>query len=150
MIRRPPRSTLFPYTTLFRSYRAARNAWLSGQPARARALADSALRAVSDPLLHADVTRLRARVEWNTGSVKLGHRMILEGARNVAPNDPDRAREMAMFGAALAAFGGDSGVEIDPADFAAVADGATMRQRCFAEILLSLRAVTAGDWRTAA
>src|SRR3712207_7174194 len=28
MIRRPPRSTLFPYTTLFRS-------WWSGQPARA-------------------------------------------------------------------------------------------------------------------
>src|ERR1041385_9324419 len=26
MIRRPPRSTLFPYTTLFRSYRFARNA----------------------------------------------------------------------------------------------------------------------------
>src|SRR5256886_12629978 len=29
MIRRPPRSTLFPYTTLFRSYAALiRNAWL--------------------------------------------------------------------------------------------------------------------------
>src|SRR5438876_7511956 len=26
MIRRPPRSTLFPYTTLFRSHRAARHA----------------------------------------------------------------------------------------------------------------------------
>src|SRR2546422_5600065 len=26
MIRRPPRSTLFPYTTLFRSHRAARDA----------------------------------------------------------------------------------------------------------------------------
>src|SRR2546422_5543117 len=26
MIRRPPRSTLFPYTTLFRSYNAARSA----------------------------------------------------------------------------------------------------------------------------
>src|SRR2546426_7233628 len=25
MIRRPPRSTLFPYTTLFRSYRSSRN-----------------------------------------------------------------------------------------------------------------------------
>src|ERR1035441_768370 len=27
MIRRPPRSTLFPYTTLFRSRRAARGRW---------------------------------------------------------------------------------------------------------------------------
>src|SRR6266571_8468803 len=29
MIRRPPRSTLFPYTTLFRSCRAPRRAWSS-------------------------------------------------------------------------------------------------------------------------
>src|SRR3989454_3568376 len=36
MIRRPPRSTLFPYTTLFRSLRdpRARHAALSGKPAR--------------------------------------------------------------------------------------------------------------------
>src|SRR2546422_6199914 len=27
MIRRPPRSTLFPYTTLFRSLRAVRSTW---------------------------------------------------------------------------------------------------------------------------
>src|SRR3712207_7868652 len=27
MIRRPPRSTLFPYTTLFRSYRGADGTW---------------------------------------------------------------------------------------------------------------------------
>src|SRR3712207_9004526 len=33
MIRRPPRSTLFPYTTLFRS---ERDALLADQPARAR------------------------------------------------------------------------------------------------------------------
>src|SRR2546430_6113405 len=35
MIRRPPRSTLFPYTTLFRSHFVARsyaNATLSGEP----------------------------------------------------------------------------------------------------------------------
>src|SRR5256885_8467262 len=30
MIRRPPRSTLFPYTTLFRSLKAARDGHLSG------------------------------------------------------------------------------------------------------------------------
>src|SRR5689334_24312832 len=30
MIRRPPRSTLFPYTTLFRSPRAAGVLWLAG------------------------------------------------------------------------------------------------------------------------
>ena len=133
-----------------RLYRAARNAWLAGQPPRARHLADAALSAVSEPLLQADVVRLRARIEWNTGSVQLGHRMILEGARVVARYDADRAREMAMFGAALAAFGADSGSDVDPADFAGLPDDATMRQRCFAEVLLSLRAVVSRDWRTAA
>src|SRR5688572_32186176 len=33
MIRRPPRSTLFPYTTLFRSHRPARPALRAGGPA---------------------------------------------------------------------------------------------------------------------
>src|SRR2546426_4464570 len=37
MIRRPPRSTLFPYTTLFRSVRDPRESGLSGPP-RARPL----------------------------------------------------------------------------------------------------------------
>src|SRR2546427_5738170 len=32
MIRRPPRSTLFPYTTLFRSHRTARDRGLPGVP----------------------------------------------------------------------------------------------------------------------
>src|SRR5438093_6173347 len=32
MIRRPPRSTLFPYTTLFRSERRSRAVWGGGQP----------------------------------------------------------------------------------------------------------------------
>src|SRR3712207_8962770 len=32
MIRRPPRSTLFPYTTLFRSTCAARSCGVTGQP----------------------------------------------------------------------------------------------------------------------
>src|SRR2546430_5639004 len=36
MIRRPPRSTLFPYTTLFRSERARRRARRSAQSRRGR------------------------------------------------------------------------------------------------------------------
>src|SRR2546422_6334330 len=32
MIRRPPRSTLFPYTTLFRSHRQAAADWFAAQP----------------------------------------------------------------------------------------------------------------------
>src|SRR6476660_10215524 len=42
MIRRPPRSTLFPYTTLFRSRVAARDS-PRGKPSRARSPPDSAM-----------------------------------------------------------------------------------------------------------
>src|SRR3712207_7824459 len=39
MIRRPPRSTLFPYTTLFRSFRRARRGAAGGADAGGRAAA---------------------------------------------------------------------------------------------------------------
>jgi DNA-binding CsgD family transcriptional regulator len=130
-----------------RLYHAARAAWLAGRPRRARELADAARASARDPLLLADIVRLRARVEWNTGSVRLGHRMILEAAREVAPHDAVRAREMATFGMAIAAFGGDSGVGIDPVAFAAPPPAAApARDRCFAELLLGLHHVVAGDW----
>src|SRR5688572_32754945 len=48
MIRRPPRSTLFPYTTLFRSCRIAAHV--------TRAIADAPL--VTDPFEHIVVERL--------------------------------------------------------------------------------------------
>src|SRR5215813_14824777 len=41
MIRRPPRSTLFPYTTLFRSCRAASTAWCICRTSRGRSPARS-------------------------------------------------------------------------------------------------------------
>src|SRR5258705_7844877 len=56
MIRRPPRSTLFPYTTLFRSEGSAR---LRSSQRRAARGARSAQRAVA----HASVARLSAVVE---------------------------------------------------------------------------------------
>src|SRR2546430_12435451 len=42
MIRRPPRSTLFPYTTLFRSLSAGRGGAAIGRPATVPAAADRA------------------------------------------------------------------------------------------------------------
>ena len=130
-----------------RLYKAARCAWLTGQPARARQLSDAALTQAEDPGLRADAARLRARIEWNTGSVQLGHRMVLQAAAEIAPTDPARAREMAMFGAALAAFGGDSGVDLDPVDF--VNDPgpqAPARERTFADLIVGLDHVTHHRW----
>ncbi|HET6626797.1 MAG TPA: AAA family ATPase [Nocardioidaceae bacterium] len=134
-----------------RQYAAARCAWLTGQPTRAKALSELAKANATDPGVRADVARLRARIEWNTGSVQVAHRMIMQAAQEVAPTDPRRAREMAMFGAALAAFGGDSGVGIDPRHFAAVpGEGALPRERCFGQLIVGLQHVTAGEWVEAA
>jgi DNA-binding CsgD family transcriptional regulator len=105
----------------------------------------------TEPGLRADNARLRARVEWNTGSVQLGHRMVLVAAREVAPHDPVRAREMAMFAAALAAFGGGSGVDIDPLDFVGEpGPDAPARERLFADLIVGLDHVVAGRWPQAA
>jgi len=130
----------------FRRWSAARAAWLAGAVASARELADAALREADDPGLHADVARLRARIEWNTGSIHVGHRMVLLAARDVAPSSPDRAREMAMFAAALAAFGADSGTAVDPVGLVPPpAETDTPRRRCFAHLLVGLDAVARGD-----
>jgi DNA-binding CsgD family transcriptional regulator len=129
-----------------RLYGAARGAWLAGQPSRSVPMADAAAAAATEPALRADVIRLRARMEWNTGSGQLGHRMLLEAVTEVASHDRDRAREMAMFAAAIAAFGADSGIDVDPRDYAGLPASPSPRQRCFSELLLGLAEVRAGKW----
>jgi DNA-binding CsgD family transcriptional regulator len=130
-----------------RLYWSARSAWLGAQPGRARALADAAAASAVDPCLLADIRRQRARIEWNTGVLDVGHRMVLEAAAEVAPVDPRRAREMAMFAAALAAFGARSGTGLDPASLVPEpGPGAPARERCFSALLLGLDAVGREDW----
>src|SRR5690348_17453660 len=58
MLRRPPRSTLFPYTTLFRSGRGGRGRWWRHQLAQQQEPAVH-LRSERPGLLDADPGRLR-------------------------------------------------------------------------------------------
>src|SRR5260370_31021944 len=58
MIRRPPRSTLFPYTTLFRAARG----W--GSERRARGRPNHHRRGALDPRARADVAAGRPRADW--------------------------------------------------------------------------------------
>ncbi len=133
-----------------RRYRAAMAAWLGGQPIRARALAEAALLDAEEPCLRADIARLRARVEWNTGSVQLGHRMLLHAAREVAPHEPERAREMALIGAAIASVGGDSGVGIDSMALVPTATEEDPRAvRCVDALMRGLDALSREEWATA-
>lgn len=134
-----------------RRYAAARAAWLGGLPVRARGLVDAALAEAEEPGLRADAARLRARIEWNIGSIQLGHRMVLRAAREIAPVDRERAREMAMFGAAIAAFGGESGIDVSPAALvppAAATD--PPRVRCFDALLRGLELAHRQEWAGAA
>lgn len=134
-----------------RLYSAARQAWLVGQPSRARRLLETARTDAVEPELRADIVRLRARIEWNTGSAVVAHRMILEAAAEIAPTDPARAREMALFAVAVASFGNDSGVPIDPVELVPdPAPGDPPRTRCFGRLLLGLHRVIQGDWAGAA
>src|SRR3989454_5487078 len=67
MIRRPPRSTLFPYTTLFRSSTPAASSWASR---RSRSASDSS-------------PRTRSRAIWNVAPERTASR-ICSAARRAA------------------------------------------------------------------
>ena len=137
-----------------RLFGAAWAAWLAAKPARSRALAHAAADAAiaaDDPLLRADIERLRARLEWNTGSVHDGITMVLRAARDVAPHDPSRAREMAMFAVALASFNPHTELEIDPVSLTdPPGPEEPPRAHSFHWLLVGLDHVRRGQWTQAA
>lgn len=129
-----------------RLYEAASAAWLAGRPQRAAVLADGALRNVVDPGLRADAATLRARVEWNTGSVRAAHQQLLHAAASVAPTDPVRARAMGMLAASLAAVADTDG-DVDPLSL--VGEPTTPVERCCAQLLKAFVHLGRGDWASA-
>ncbi|GAB3436099.1 LuxR C-terminal-related transcriptional regulator [Phycicoccus ginsengisoli] len=92
-----------------RLFGAARTAWAAGQPLRGRTLALAARDIASDPLLRADIDRLRARNDVHLGSAVDAHRICTVAARAVADLDPGRALEMAAAAALNRTYGADSG-----------------------------------------
>ena len=133
-----------------RRYAAAHAAWLAGQPVRARSVADTALVEAHDPALRADIALMRARVEWNTGALPVGHRMVLRAAAEIADTDQERGRELAMFAAALASFGAASPGDLDPTLLVPTATSAdTTRARCFDDLLRGLTRVARDEWAEA-
>jgi DNA-binding CsgD family transcriptional regulator len=103
--------TAEPQERAVRLSAAAQEAWLAAQPVRAGSLADAARPLTADPLLRADLDRLRARVEWNVGSPLVGHRILLRAAGEVAGSDIDRARAMTMLAAAVTSVVDGAGAE---------------------------------------
>jgi DNA-binding CsgD family transcriptional regulator len=136
-----------------RLFDAARTAWAAGQATRARALSTSAREEASDPLLRADIDRLRARIEINVGSAADAHRIFTVGARTVADLDPGRALEMASAAALTRTFGGDSGAVLPDevlAHLLTPTDTDTGRTACLRLLLITLTASADSDWARAA
>jgi DNA-binding CsgD family transcriptional regulator len=129
-----------------RLHAAADGAWLAGAPQRARALAQEARPQTGDPRLLADIDRLRARIEWNLGSVHVGYGIMMRSAQEVVPTDPVRARRMAMVATALATFAGRPKGSVDPMDFIPPATvGDPPEARCFSDLLQGLNSIAGQD-----
>ena len=130
---------------------AAGAAWAGAQPGRARALAEAARSAADNVLVSADVDRLRARIEWNIGSGAVGHRVLLQAARDVAGTDFTRATVLARMAAAAATFGADSGIDIDAMEFIGDLDSmAPGAARSSALLLAGFAHIARGNLRQAA
>src|SRR5438309_5550035 len=87
MIRRPPRSTLFPYTTLFRSSKPARTTFKAPRPARPISSAPSAPRRLAEPA---------ARSEEHTSELQsqfhLVCRLLLEKKKKQKTNKQNKKK----------------------------------------------------------
>src|SRR2546426_8502921 len=99
MIRRPPRSTLFPYTTLFRSHRG----WAGRQESRAVHVVDRLLRLRHDAEVTADgenLLRVRPRSEEHTSELQspcnLVCRLLLEKKKRAQEGEgqPDMSADV--------------------------------------------------------
>jgi DNA-binding CsgD family transcriptional regulator len=138
-------------TRALRLQNAAMSAWLGGQTGQAHALAEDARRYASDPVLRADIDRLRARLEWNVGSAETGQSIVLRAAQDVAPFDKARALEMAMLGTTLATFATEPELAVDPASFLpALPDDAPTRLRCCRALITGQQHLLEGRMRAAA
>ena len=71
-----------------RLFEAATNAWLAAQLPRAMRLANTARAGVTDPVVRADLDRLRGRIEFVAGSVPVGVGIWNQAARDVVEVDP--------------------------------------------------------------
>ena len=135
-----------------RLFAAANNAWLAGQLARARPLADAARQHTTDPVLRADLDRLRGRIEFNIGSVPAGIRMWTQAARDVAQADPVRALEIGMIATAASTFmpAAADRTDLDPSEVLDLTRIAGPRDECFAGLLIGFHHLIRGELESAA
>ncbi|MCW2848493.1 MAG: transcriptional regulator, LuxR family [Marmoricola sp.] len=128
------------------TFAAARTAWACGQVARSSQFLSAARERCAEPLLLADIDRLRGRIAMNLGSAADAHRIFTQAAEQVAAHDQIRALEMAVAAAVARSHGIDSGARL-AADtiHVDVSQSDTPRTRCLKRLLVSTRHDIAGD-----
>jgi DNA-binding CsgD family transcriptional regulator len=132
------------------TFAAARSAWACGRAGQAQALLSKAREATDDPLLLADVARLRGHIEVNLGSAPEAHRIFVEAAQAVHPVDPARALEIGAAAAVMRTFGADSGTPLPVTDALVVpVAGDPPRTLCLRHMLVAMTQVAEGDWHAA-
>ena len=116
---------------------AATNSYLAAQLPRAMRLATTARAGVTDPVVRADLDRLRGRIEFVAGSVPVGVGIWNQAARDVVATDPQRAREIGMIAAAGSTFLPEQDrTDLNPAELLASTDQDTStRAQCFTQLL---------------
>ena len=131
---------------------AATHAWLAGQLGRAMALADQARPLTAAPAVRADIDKLRGRIEFNVGSVPASIRVWTHAAREVAPTDRLRARELALVASAGSTFiPRPDRTDLDPAEVLEdVTDEAPARERCLSSLVTGFHSLLADDLGRAA
>ena len=82
-------------------------AWLAGQPVRAAGLLQEARQLTTDPIVGADVDRLRAWIELSVGSAVMARRLLVDAAKEIANIDPQRGVDMLAAAAEAAWIAGD-------------------------------------------
>ncbi len=131
-------------------YAAARNAWESGEASRAANLCSDARERTVDPVLRADIDRLRGRIEVNVGSPTAAHRIFTQAARAVADIDPVRALEMAVAETVMHNYGVHSGASLEvDAIRVEVDQDDTPRVRCLKQLLNAMTLTAGGNWSDA-
>src|SRR4051794_8874091 len=129
------------------TFAAARNAWACGQVSRSRELLSVARGATSDPLLLADIARLRGRIEVNVGSAVDAHRIFAEAAADVSTVDAERGLEMAVAAALLHSYGAGSGAGSAGIDvLMAPSDDDVPRTACLKQLLAAMSRAATSDW----
>src|SRR5215208_4953621 len=95
--------TADPHSRGRRLVAAAEHAWAAGQLGRTAGLLEAVRPLATEPLLRADVGRLRGSFELSVGSVAAAQPILVQAALDAAPVDPGRARRI-LAGAAEAAW----------------------------------------------